>query len=124
MVTTMAEVLVLEDEPMIQAFISQTLSHAGFGVLGPFATAHEAMKLLDGVIPDVAVLDVGLQGGTCFEVADRLTEAAVPVVFTSGYPESDLPGRFRSHAHLAKPFGAQALIAKVSELVRPTTPGT
>lgn len=112
-----AEVLVLEDEPMIGELISRALESAGFGVLGPFAAEQDALHLLEGVVPDLAVLDVGLRGGTCFKVADRLADASVPIIFMSGYAEAELPERFAAHAYFSKPFDPRKLAELISQLL-------
>ena len=55
-------VLVVEDEFLIAMDLECLLERNGWRVLGPAATVKEALRLLDGETPDVALLDVNLRG--------------------------------------------------------------
>ena len=81
----MPKVLVAEDELLIAMDIIDELSAAGFGTMGPFATRTQALDYCRTHTPDCAVLDVRLQDGDCFPLADYLAEHHVPIVFHSGH---------------------------------------
>ena len=55
-------VLVVEDEVLIAMDLQLLLQRNGWRVLGPAATVAEALRLLRGETPDVALLDVSLSG--------------------------------------------------------------
>ena len=69
----MAErVLVVEDEPLIAFDVADHLRDAGFQVVGPVASVSAALKLLESVGCDLAVLDVNLGRETAAPIADAL----------------------------------------------------
>ena len=55
-------VLVVEDEFLIALDLELLLRRHGWRVLGPAATVDQALRLLRGETPDVALLDVNLRG--------------------------------------------------------------
>ena len=72
-------VLVVEDEALIALHLEFILKRHGWRVLGPAASVAQALRLLDeNELPDVAVLDVNLQGEPVVPVASAL--ASVPNV--------------------------------------------
>lgn len=92
----------------------------GGRVIGPAATATEALRLLGEAMPDVAVLDVNLAGQRSDAVARALRAAGVPFVVSTGYAEDvDLPVELRDARRLGKPVGATALAEALASLVGP-----
>ena len=55
-------VLVVEDEFFVGLEIAQTLEAAGAEIVGPARTIEEAAELMSDGTPDMAVLDVDLDG--------------------------------------------------------------
>lgn len=116
-------VLVVEDEFLIALEVEEALTRAGYEVVGPAATAHQAERLAQQEALDAAVLDIDLQGETVFAVADLLVGRGIPFVILSGYGAEDLPERFRGRPSIGKPCPAEVLapmleIAAYEQLVR------
>jgi CheY-like chemotaxis protein len=65
-------VLVVEDQFLIAMDLQHLLEQHGWRVLGPALAVEEALRLLDGETPDVALLDVNLRGATVIPVAEAL----------------------------------------------------
>ena len=90
-------VLVAEDELLIAMDVMDELGAAGFVTVGPFAKTSQALDYCRSHTPDCAVLDVRLQDGESFPLADlpRRAQRAARFPFrprrTSGalerYPE-------------------------------------
>ena len=94
-------VLVAEDEPMIAMAVIDELGEAGFFTVGPFATTSQALAYCRKHTPDCAVLDVRLEDGESFPLADLLAQLDVPVVFHSGHAAPrDLTRRYPGRARL------------------------
>ena len=108
--------LVVEDETLVAMLVEDTLADAGVVVLGPVATVAEALAMLDGQRPDLAVLDLNLAGETSEPVADRLIQLEVPFVVASGYGAAGLPQRLAGIPVLAKPYAPEDLTAALSRL--------
>ena len=66
----MSHILVVEDESAIAELISINLRHAGFEVTIA-ATAEQAQAAVDGVLPDLIILDWMLPGQSGLSLAKR-----------------------------------------------------
>jgi two-component SAPR family response regulator len=85
--------------------MADAIEEWGASVLGPLGSRTEALDFLargDARI-DVAVLDVNLGSHTAFDVADKLRELDVPVIFVTGYDASSIPERYRTVPRCEKP---------------------
>ena len=72
------------------------LQRHGWRVLGPAAIVDEALGLLQGERPDVALLDVNLRGELVTPVAVKLRAQGVPFVLASAYePQTGSSGCLR-----------------------------
>ncbi|NUS99422.1 MAG: PAS domain-containing protein [Sphingomonas sp.] len=108
----MAErILVIDDDPDVRAFISESLAEQGYRV-------HEAPDGKTGLSafvaqsPDLVVLDFIMPGLSGADVASRIlsTHPDQPILFVSGYSETDSIKRIAPDAPLlTKPFRAEAL---------------
>ena len=78
------QVLVVENEPVTAMALSAELRDHGLEVAGPFARRADALAWLSKSQPDYAILDVGLDDGTSFEIARELYGRGVPFVFFPG----------------------------------------
>lgn len=78
-------VLVVEDEMIIALDVQMMLEDNGYRVLGPAGSVDGALRLLDDLRPDVAVLDGNLRGRPITPVARRLRSLEIPFVLSSAY---------------------------------------
>ena len=109
-------ILIVEDDCITAMDLAETLSAAGAQVIGPAATIGTAFELLRRrPRPDVALLDVEVDGADVFDVADELVKLEVPIVFTTGYERGELPERFRAARHCEKPIGIAAIARALSD---------
>jgi DNA-binding response OmpR family regulator len=109
-------VLVAEDEMIIGFDLCDTVEEAGYEVAGPYDTASSAIDSLERRTPDLAILDVRLDDGEVFPLAEKLMAANVPVIFHSGEVSTkEVNGRY-PHAHaLSKPCPPNQIIATMRE---------
>lgn len=80
-------VMILEDDPFIALDMEGVMEDAGYDIVGPVASAPEALKLLndnDNEAPDCALLDFYITGGTSEFVARELARQGVPFMFITG----------------------------------------
>lgn len=97
-------ILVVEDEFLLAEDLRVGLSDAGAVVLGPVGTINDALALINSEPRiDGAILDVNLGGERVYPVAALLVERCIPLVFTTGYDGTSLPGRFSTFARCEKP---------------------
>ena len=78
------QVLVVENEPVTALALSAELRDHGLEAAGPFASRADALAWLGENQPDYAILDVGLDDGTSFDVARELYGRGIPFVFFPG----------------------------------------
>lgn len=112
-------VLVVEDDPFIALDLEDVLRGAGFRVIGPCATADEALALAESESPDCATLDYLLGGGqTSRPVAEALEAAGVPFVLVTATPKAARQcACFEDAPLLGKPFGADAVVETARDLL-------
>jgi CheY-like chemotaxis protein len=96
------KVLLLDDEAIVNLGTTDLLEQFGCNVVSCF-TISEAYAAIEAISPELAVLDVNIDGRMCYELADRLHELAVPIVFLTGYASPALEGRWRDHPFCRKP---------------------
>ena len=113
-------VLVVEDEFLIALDLEQLLRRHGWRVLGPAATVDQALRLLRGAAPDVALLDVNLRGEPVTPVAEELRARGVPFVLASAYDGPGLVAAALAGAPaVGKPTDERRLLAALARAVAP-----
>jgi CheY-like chemotaxis protein len=114
-----ARIMLVEDDFIVAFDMQSLLEDYGARVLGPATSVREARELIDSQTPDVAVLDVNLNGEWVFPLAEILHERGVPFVFATAYADDDhlFPVSLRTVPRLAKPVVPDALIAQIERLL-------
>jgi DNA-binding response OmpR family regulator len=108
--------LVVEDEFLLALDLKLVLGQHGWRVLGPATTVAEALRLLAGETPDVALLDVNLRGEMVTPVAKALRALSVPFVLASAYDSVRLPAEVLATAlNVGKPTSERRLLAALAQ---------
>ncbi|MEL0583323.1 MAG: proteobacterial dedicated sortase system response regulator [Candidatus Thiodiazotropha sp. (ex. Lucinoma kazani)] len=118
------EIAIIEDERMIRENYSDYLTRQGYAVRG-FATRQDAMAAFDKALPDLVILDIGLDddidGGfeLCRELRNR--SATLPIIFLTAR-DSDLDSvsglRLGADDYLTKEISLPHLVARIAALFR------
>jgi DNA-binding response OmpR family regulator len=111
------KVLVVEDEPLIAMGLADQLREAGATVLGPCATASEAIDVFQANDIDVAVIDFVLADQNSEGLQTALENKGIPFVVLTGYPRV-LVRRNERQRVLSKPVRPGDLCSVVKELAR------
>jgi CheY-like chemotaxis protein len=107
---TALKVLVVEDDGLQAMTLEDMLEEMGCEVIASFGVLSAAARWIeDGGAPDVALLDVDVDGEQVYPVADLLAARGVPFLFTSGYGQVG-ERRFEAAVVLGKPINRQALL--------------
>ncbi len=118
----MSQILIVEDEPRIAAFIAKGLRAAGYATLvEPSGVA--AVELAVSGEADLIVLDIGLPDIDGFEVLARLRGqgVTVPVIMlTARSSVADTVAGLQSGAddYMPKPFSFEELLARIQLRLR------
>jgi CheY-like chemotaxis protein len=111
-------ILVVEDEPTVQAIAVEMLQEAGYHVLKA-ANAEEALSVVaryDGTV-DMVLTDVVMPGMSGVLLAEQLRRRrpGLGVLYFSGYPGNKLIARGvnESMTVVTKPFTGESLMAQV-----------
>ncbi|MFC0202007.1 response regulator [Paracoccus rhizosphaerae] len=102
------KILVIEDDFLVAQKLANEIRARGDEVVGPFADVSDAIERLDSV--QAAILDVRVQDGTTFPVADSLINSGIPFVFLTAYDRRHIPDRFHGHGIYSKPSNAMPLL--------------
>jgi CheY-like chemotaxis protein len=117
-------VLIVEDELIIAMELENLLRRLGYVVLEPAPTIQRALRAVTDQQPDVAVLDMNLQGERATPVAEALQEQGVPFVVVTGYGSERLPDRALEDAPcLHKPVDGHQLACAINGLLEPQENG-
>ncbi len=108
--------LVVEDEALIALLLEDLLDDLGYRVGALAETVAAAMAALDGDSFDAALLDINVADEKVWPVADRLIEAGVPVLFSSGAGDHDRPDAYAACASVRKPYTRASLEAALAAL--------
>lgn len=118
-------ILLVDDDPNISRFISESLRLRGYEVLA-FASAEPAQAALAATPCDLALLDILLPGTSglqlCRDLRRTPATAALPVIMmTAFYKEADHIREAREEYgatdYLLKPFSLKALHARIAALI-------
>jgi len=112
-------VLLVEDDRDFAESVALNLAEAGYVLLGPSTSGLAAFRVMEHRLPDVALVDVYLEGQLDgLFVGTQLAERGVPVVYLTGRFERVLrEARDHAAAMLAKPVDAADLVATLQRVL-------
>jgi two-component system OmpR family response regulator len=117
-------IAIVEDEMVIRDNYADYLSRQGYRVVG-YATRGEALQSFERELPDLVILDIGLQddidGGFALCQALRARSATLPIIFLTAR-DSDFDSvaglRLGADDYLTKSISLPHLSARISALFR------
>jgi len=114
------KVLVVDDDRLVLATVTHGLAQAGFEVIDA-DNGDDAILLAREHRPDLALLDIRMEGKTGFDVADYLRESlGTPFMFLSAFADSATVERVRelgAVAYLVKPLDVAQIVPTVEAAV-------
>ncbi|MDE5456294.1 response regulator [Bradyrhizobium sp. CSA112] len=113
-------VLVVEDDFLIAMQTEVALTAAGFEVVGPAATAEQAVALAREAQPTLAVMDIRLASNRDgIDAARQLyQDFAIRCIFATAHDDAHTRGRAEPYAPLGwlpKPYTMTSLVAVVAD---------
>jgi response regulator NasT len=114
--------LIIEDETFVGMGLTSHLEKMGHRVVGQAASSGEAIAMYRKHKPDLALVDVRLDGADGIDLASRLlAERPCPMIVVSAFSDSDLIARATAagvFGYLVKPVTREGLEAQVAVAVR------
>jgi DNA-binding NtrC family response regulator len=104
----MAHILFVEDDPDVQAVVSEYLGTMGYRVTA-VASAEEARLTLAMQRVDLALIDCLMSGEQGNSLAEHASQLGIATILTSGDPHYIDSFANRSFPFLAKPFRLSCL---------------
>jgi DNA-binding response OmpR family regulator len=119
--STVAKVLIVDDEPNIREVVGLYLRRDGHEVVSA-ADGEEALSIFGSAVPDLVVLDLMLPKVGGLEVCRRMrAERRVPLIMLTarGEEEERIVGlSLGADDYVVKPFSPRELAARVSAVLR------
>ena len=115
---TRADVLIIEDEPIIAMDIEMIVRDMGHDVTGVAVTHAEALQMVQARRPSLVLADIQLADDSSGidAVKDILSQFSVPVIFITAFPERLLTGERPEPTFLiTKPFQRATVKAAISQ---------
>ena len=115
---SIADVLIIEDEPLIANHLEDIVRQAGHRVVANATTAEEARAAYELHQPTLVLSDVQLADGSSGidAVDDILRISPVPVIFITAFPQKFLTGEAPEPAFLiTKPFREDTVRTTISQ---------
>lgn len=107
-------VLLVEDEAIVAAQLSELIESAGGRVVGPVASVAEAKRMMPTLWADAAVLDLNVADGEITPVLEALIARGLPVVvYTGGSLPEAVHRRHPNVVVLRKPVHPARIVAEV-----------
>lgn len=110
-------ILVVEDEPVIAMTVEDMLIDLDCQVIGPASNLEQAQALAEAEALDAAVLDININGGRSYLIADALRRRGVPFVFATGYGEEGIENGSGGMPVLQKPYRQDQIEAALCRLL-------
>lgn len=111
-------ILLVEDEAVIAFAVEDMLVELGYTVVGPAYRVEEALKLAQDAEIDAAILDVNLNDGRSYEVAEVLKDRQIPFLFATGYAEGGIEWDGGEATLLAKPYRQDQVAFALRDLLQ------
>ena len=117
-------ILLVEDELEIREMLRFALERAGFEIVA-VETGEEALRVLDGPLPRLVIIDWMLPGMSGVELARKLRRDSIAaelplIMLTARGEETDKLKSFDAGIddYVTKPFSPKELIARIKALLR------
>jgi DNA-binding response OmpR family regulator len=128
LITSTAEILIVEDDEVIMGTLAYNLSRNGFGV-SQATNGADALRMARKLRPDLILLDIMLPGESGIEVCERIRErdqGVMIVMITAKDSEGDKVRGFEAGAddYVTKPFGMNELVARINANLKRSETGT
>ncbi|MCH8554019.1 MAG: response regulator transcription factor [Schleiferiaceae bacterium] len=102
-------ILIVEDELLVAYNLSMLLENHGYSVVSVCKSLHNAIEMLDKLLPDLVILDVNLRSdGDGIQVGQYInSKLNIPFIYVTGHTNLETMQRLQEtqpSSYLSKPF--------------------
>ena len=120
-----SKVMIVEDDIMMADMCEGMLIHVGYKVCGIARTVGEALALATREEPDLALIDVRLDGEFGTDIVPQLRGLSrLGILYSTGSPTTAMLNGVEGDACLAKPYEAADLVRALEIVSEMVTAGT
>ena len=108
-------ILVVDDDRLVLAALTEGLRGAGYRVTG-VTSGEDALTNAGREAPDLALLDVRMPGMSGIELGGKLREQAIPFLFLSAYGDEEIVRQAADEGalgYLVKPLDIQQIVPSI-----------
>jgi len=121
------DILIVEDDEMVQAFLALHLENEGYGVRSARNGAEMLSALSEGT-PDLIILDLKLPDSDGLSLAQQVRQhSSVPIIVATarkGHDDRMMALGLGADDYLTKPFDPKELILRIRNLLNRAVPKT
>ncbi|WP_399169302.1 ANTAR domain-containing response regulator [Streptomyces sp. TLI_171] len=114
-------IVIAEDEALIRLDLKEMLEEEGYTVVGEAGDGETAVRLVEELKPDLAILDVKMPVLDGLSAAERIHEQHLaPVLMLTAFSQRELVDRARdagAMAYIVKPFSKSDLVPAIEMAV-------
>jgi len=114
-------IVIAEDEALIRLDLKEMLEEEGYTVVGEAGDGETAVRLVEELRPDLAILDVKMPVLDGLSAAERIHQAHLaPVLMLTAFSQRELVDRARdagAMAYIVKPFSKSDLVPAIEMAV-------
>lgn len=116
-------ILVVEDDLITAAAISQCLEDAGYQVVGVVSSGQEAIDQTANIQPDLVLMDIKLKGSMNGVLVTQQIQSRfdIPVIYLTALSDDATLKRIlhsQPHGYIVKPFKEEELYAAIENVLR------
>ena len=113
-------ILIVEDSDDIREITKNLLEGRGYEVFS-LHDGDQTLKTVLNSLPNLILLDHLLTGKTgseiCHEIKTNDRTRDIPVIMTTGNPQTEQPGFLQPDDYLMKPFDIDELVEKIEHFI-------
>ena len=112
-------ILVADDDPVIRKFVRAVLEPVGYRI-EEASDGNEVLERIEGLAPEVLILDVLMPGPSGVDVVRELAPGRVKVLMLTAVDDPDVEAAAMAagaQAFLTKPFSPSELLERIEGLV-------
>jgi two-component system response regulator NreC len=119
----MTSVLVADDHPVVRQGMKSLLTREGFSVVGEAADGREALRLVEALHPEVALLDLGMPGLNGLDAAREIMQSGTGtkvIILTQHTEEPYILEALRAgvHGYVLKSQSVSDVVQAIRDVTR------